>query len=117
MKELLLLADVFGADFDCREEAEERSACCSSFDGRAAVGFFAFNDADDGNDGHAGLASGFDGVNGGGAGGADVVYDDDASTLAAEAFNAAGSSMLLFGFADEEAVYEWRSGIRLSGTG
>ena len=92
---LLLLADMFGADLVCGEEAEERSAGGGGLDGGAAIGFFAFDDADHGGDGHAGFAGGFNGVDGGGAGGADVVDDDDAGAFAAEAFDAAASAVRL----------------------
>jgi len=113
------LLHVFGADFRCAEEAEEWSAFCRGLDGRAAIGFLAFDDADYCGDDHSGLAGGFDGVDGGGASGAYVVDDDDASALAAETFNAAGSAMLFFRFADEEAVELRRGwvGVRTPGAG
>ena len=98
------LADVLGADFIGSEEAEERSVTRDRFDGGAAVGFFALDDADHGGDDHAGFPRSFDSCDGGGAGGADVVDDDDASALAAEAFDTAAGAVGLFRFADKEAV-------------
>jgi len=55
---------VFGADFDGRKEPQKGSALSGRFDGRSAVGFFAFDDADDGGDDHTGFTRGFNGVDG-----------------------------------------------------
>ena len=41
---------MLGADVVRREEPQERRALARSFDGGAAVGFFALDDADDGGD-------------------------------------------------------------------
>ena len=98
------LADVFGANLDCGEQAQEWRALRGSFDGGAAIGFFAFDDADDGGNDHAGFARGFDRVDGGSAGGADVIDNHDARAFAAEAFDAAAGAVRLLRFADEKAV-------------
>ena len=81
------------ANFTRGKQAQERRAFGGGFDGRAAVGFFALDDADDCGNLHAGFLCGFDGVDGGGAGGADVVDDDHARTFAAEAFDAAAGAV------------------------
>ncbi len=62
-------------------------------------------------DDHARFASSFNGVDGGGTGGADIIDDDDAGAFTAEAFDAPACSMLLFGFADKEAVNQRRAGM------
>ncbi len=105
------MADVLGADLGCGEEGRKGAPCRSGFDGGAAVGFFALDDADYGGDDHAGFARGFNGVDGGGAGGADVVDNHDAGAFAAEAFDAAAGAVGLFGFADQEAVEQRRAGV------
>jgi len=50
---------VLGADLLGGEEAEKRRAVRSTFDGGAAIGFFALDDADYGSDGHSSLAGSF----------------------------------------------------------
>jgi hypothetical protein len=111
------LADMFGADLGCREEAEEGSSGGGGLDGRSAVSFFALDDADDGGDDHAGFTCGFNGGDGGCAGGADVVDDDDAGTFFAEAFDAAAGAVRLLRFANEEAVEQGAAGVLLCAPG
>jgi len=108
---------MFGANVICGEEAQERGAGCGSFDCGAAVGFFAFHDADNSGDGHSGLTGGLNCVDRRSAGCADVVNDDDSGAFAAESFDAAPRAVSLFGFTNEEAVEEWSRWIRLRSPG
>ncbi len=102
---------MFRADVIGGEEAQKRRAVRGGFDGGAAVGLFAFDDADHGGDDHAGFLGGFNGGDGGGAGGANVVDDHHARAFAAKTFDAAAGAMSFFGFAHEEAVEQRRAGI------
>lgn len=111
------LGDVGGANVVCRKQREEGRAFAGGFDGRAAFGFLAFDEADGGDDLHAGGFGGFDGGDGGGSGGADVVDDEDRGSGFGEAFDAAGGAVRFFGFADEESMNERRAGLLLSAGG
>jgi len=108
---LFLLANMLGADLVRCKQAEERYAVRSTFDGGAAVGLFALDDADHGGNGHAGFAGSLDGVHSGGAGGADVIHNDNAGARAAEALDAATGSVRLFGLANQKSVEQWSAGV------
>src|SRR5215472_6420457 len=102
-----------GADLVCAEESKEGSVSGRCLDSRPAVGFFALHNADDRGDDHSGFACCLNCGDGGGAGRADVVDDDDACALAAEAFDAPAGTMGLLCFADEKAMEEWCAGMLL----
>ena len=105
----MLSTDLIGG-----KQAEKWSALSRSFDGRAALRFLAFDDADDGGDDHAGLADGFESIDRGCAGRADIVNNDDARAFAAEALDAASGPVRFFGFANQKTVNKPRSGRRQS---
>ncbi len=111
------MVHVLGADLGCGEQAEKWGTLSSGFDGGTSVGFFAFDDADDSSNEHARFSCGFNGVDGGGAGCADVVDDENAGALLAEALDAAAGSVGLLGFADEEALDERGAGALLGAPG
>ena len=118
------LLHMFGADFVGGKEAQEGhmflslpegsvvqgASVCSGLNSGAAGGLFALDDANHCGDNHAGFLRSLNGGDGGGAGGANIVDDDHARALAAEAFDAAAGAMSLLRFADEEAVQQWRVG-------
>jgi Pentapeptide repeats (8 copies) len=111
------LPDVLGADVVGAVEAQEWGGTRGGFDGRAAVGLFALDNADDCGDGHAGFVRGINRIDGGGAGGADIVHDHDARTFTEEAFNAATGAVGLFRLANQEAVQQRRAGMLLGAPG
>ena len=95
---------MLGADFGGLEDADEGGGLGGLFNLGAAVGFFAFDQAHCADYFESEFAGGLDGLDGGGSCGADVVDDDDSGSLFAKAFDALSGAVLLFGFADEEAV-------------
>ena len=96
-----------GANVARGEDADERRSGGSGFDVGAAA-LLAVDQAEDSYDDHAGLARGFDGGDGGASGGADIIDDDDRRFLFEEAFDFAAGAVGLLGFADEEALEEFR---------
>jgi hypothetical protein len=111
------VAYVLGANVFRGEEAEERRILRGGFDRRAAVGFFAFDDANDSGDDHACFLRCLDSVDGGRAGGTDIVDNDDAGAFTAEAFDATAGAVSLFCFAHQEAVKKGRAGLGLGSPG
>ena len=67
-------------------------------------GLFPLDQAHDAHNLKAEFAGGLDGLHGGGSGGADIIDDDDARALFAEAFDALSGAVSLFGLAHQEAV-------------
>src|SRR5580658_6004568 len=90
------LQKVFGAHIASCKDGYKRRRSRGLFHVRPSLGFFAFHQTHGARNLKSELASSFNRLHGGGAGGANVVDDDHARALFAEALDALAGPVLLF---------------------
>ena len=99
-----MIPNVFGTHVVRREDGDEFGGSGGLFYIGTTVGFLAFYETHHSDDLESEFPCGFDGLDGGAAGGANIVDDDDASALFAEALDALSGAVLLFRFANKETL-------------